>query len=120
MTNPTEQPKNPQLSQEEVLDQLSENKSQGPSVLEMPPPIPPPGVEVTPVNQPKAPATQKKIPSDLQLEAVGKRICKNKGHKIIAVNLRDTQIIKDAVALPIEKTIVICEQCGASLAQIRG
>jgi len=58
----------------------------------------------------------------VQIEKIGKAVCRNKGHKIIPILLRDTRISKTP-GIPsesIERTIVVCEQCGASLLQIRG
>lgn len=83
-----------------------------------------PKIEVAQPNPPTLPTpTQKQIPINLQLEAIGKAICKNSGHKIIALYLRQTAAPSKEQTGPLlmhESTVVVCEHCGASLAQIRG
>jgi hypothetical protein len=135
--NPTEKMPVTQAP-EELLDQLSENKlpqslpeevvaneilkAKDSQVLEMPAPGEAPKVEVSAPNPPRAPEipVQRKIPVDLQLESIGKKICKLKGHSITAIVLRTTRMGSPGVGpFPSENTIVICTTCGASLAQIR-
>lgn len=126
--NPTEN-QNPKKTPEEIISDLSENKSPTPSqVIEMPspelgqkgePPKEAPKVSVAPPNPPKAPQ-QKSISVALQMEAIAQKICKVRGHTLEGVVLRTTQMVKDLGAIPFENTIVICKVCGASLAQIRG
>jgi hypothetical protein len=104
----------PTPSIEEAVAEAMDKK-----VVEMPGPTEAPKIEVSEPKVPRAPAQQKNIPVDLQLEAIGKRICKLKGHTIQALSLRQTQMF-EKTPLPTDSTIVICIVCGSSLAQIRG
>lgn len=99
-----------------------------PSPLEINPttkaadPLPPgPKIEVSQVSPPQAPM-QQPIDKKLQLDAIAKAVCKNQGHRIVALPLR--QVIPSELPNQppklIENTVVVCEKCGASLAQIRG
>jgi hypothetical protein len=119
--NPTEaqplQIESPQPSvTQAVVDEILKDKD---NVVEMPPPTDAPKVLVEHPKPPKIPQQQKSITLDLQLEGIGKKVCKMKGHMIQGITLRQTQMIKDVPAVT-ESTIVICTCCGASLAQIRG
>lgn len=85
-----------------------------------------PKISVAQPNPPKTPVPtqplQQPIDKKLQLDAIAKAVCRNQGHLIVALSLR--QIIPSkAPGMPpevIENTVVICQKCGASLAQIRG
>jgi|ERR1700690_120120 len=143
-----EKPK--ELSAEDLVDQLSQSKSPEPSmeqvvaekvmskVTEMPQPpdqetkneaeeIPGPteAPKITisqpdPPRMPKMPQPQKSIHLDMQMETIGRKICKIKGHTISGIVLHTTQLDKNSTPFPSQNTIVICTVCGASLAQIRG